>query len=136
MKNSRSKVLLQDTKVQSLVINGLCTVEDIENASKLAYRLASGENAWRIKSMERIFKALSDCNRIRILLLLAEKEMCVCELMAALKMSEPTASRNLNILEQVGLARKRRVGRWTFYGLTDTTMTEAIRKILAGAVEI
>ncbi|QYK01817.1 metalloregulator ArsR/SmtB family transcription factor [Shewanella psychrotolerans] len=63
-----------------------------------------------------IFKALSDDTRLLSLLLIhAEGELCVCELMAALDESQPKISRHLAQLRKAELLSDRRQGQWVFY---------------------
>ncbi|MDB2385841.1 metalloregulator ArsR/SmtB family transcription factor [Shewanella sp.] len=62
------------------------------------------------------FKALADDTRLRSLLLIdAESELCVCELMAALNESQPKVSRHLAQLRKSELLVDRRQGQWVFY---------------------
>ena len=56
-----------------------------------------------MKTFVKVMKALSDPNRIKIVKLLQQKVMCVCELRAALKISQPSVSKHLKILEDAGL---------------------------------
>jgi ArsR family transcriptional regulator len=67
----------------------------------------------------KVFKALSDETRLRILRLLMERECCVCEVMQALDISQTRASRNLGILQNAGLVRSRREGLWVVYSLNE-----------------
>ena len=64
-----------------------------------------------------IFKACSDATRLRILFLLAERELCVCELVAVLEMAQGKISRHLAVLKQADLVNDRRDGTWIFYSL-------------------
>lgn len=65
-----------------------------------------------------LFKALADETRLRIALLVsAEGELCVCELMAALEESQPKISRHLALLRTQGLLADRRQGQWVYYRL-------------------
>ncbi len=64
-----------------------------------------------------VFKALSDETRIRMLELLSQGELCVCEIMQALEISQTRASRNLGILRDAGLLQDRRDGQWVHYSL-------------------
>ena len=64
-----------------------------------------------------IFKALSDQTRLRILKLLLKKELCVCEIEAALDLSQSKVSRHLTVLRSVDLVEDRREGLWIFYSL-------------------
>jgi len=75
-----------------------------------------------MKDLTRLFKALSDETRIRILKVLMVRECCVCEVMQALDISQPRASRNLSILEDAGFVRSRRDGLWIVYS-TDEQQT-------------
>jgi len=64
------------------------------------------------------FKLLSDDTRLQALLLIAtEGELCVCELMAATRLSQPKISRHLAMLRKAGVLLDRRQGQWVFYRL-------------------
>jgi len=64
-----------------------------------------------------LFKALADATRLRILLLIqAEGELCVCEIVAALALPQPMVSRHLAQLRSLGVLADRRQGQWIFYG--------------------
>jgi ArsR family transcriptional regulator len=65
----------------------------------------------------RLFKALSDDTRLRIVALLAHGELCVCHLEEALGLSQPKVSRHLAILRSSGVVDHRRDGTWVYYGL-------------------
>ena len=66
------------------------------------------------------YKALSDETRLKSLLLIAhQQELCVCELIAALDLSQPKISRHLAQLKQAGIVSDRRQGQWVFYQLSD-----------------
>ncbi len=65
------------------------------------------------------FKCLSDMTRLKCLLLIqAEKSLCVCELTEALTLSQPKISRHLAQLRQCGLLQDERKGQWVFYHLS------------------
>ena len=64
-------------------------------------------------------KALSDPNRVKIVKLLQQKVMCVCEIQAALKISQPSVSKHLKILEEAGLVDYQKDGLWVNYYLAD-----------------
>ena len=59
-----------------------------------------------MKSFVKVMKALSDPNRIKIIKLLQQKYMCVCELQGALNLAQPTVSKHLKILEEAGLTEE------------------------------
>jgi ArsR family transcriptional regulator len=70
-----------------------------------------------MRSLVNLFKALSDETRLRILNLLLEGELCVCEVMDALQMPQPRISHQLRILKDAGLVTDRREGKWMIYAL-------------------
>jgi len=65
-----------------------------------------------MKSFLKVMKALSDPNRVKIIKLLQQKMMCVCELQGALKIAQPTVSKHLKILEEAGLVDYVKDGLW------------------------
>lgn len=66
--------------------------------------------------VEKILRALADATRLRLVnLLLAEDELCVCELTEALEIVQPKVSRHLAILREAGLVLDRREGLWIYY---------------------
>jgi len=67
----------------------------------------------------RVMRALSDSNRVKVLKMLQERMMCVCELRAALHLAQPTVSRHLKILEEAGLVRREKDGLWVNYSISD-----------------
>ena len=67
-----------------------------------------------------VFKACADATRLRVLFLLDERELCVCELVAALRMPQGKVSRHLGVLKRAGLVRDRREGTWIFYSLASS----------------
>lgn len=66
-----------------------------------------------------ILKALADGTRLQILLLLSRQEMAVCELIAALRLSQPAVSHHLKILKHARLVKDNREGKWIFYTLDE-----------------
>jgi len=70
-----------------------------------------------MRELIKVFKALSDETRIRMLKLLFEGELCVCDIMQAMEISQSRASRNLGILKDAGLLNDRRDGQWVHYSL-------------------
>ena len=61
--------------------------------------------------------------------LLTMREMCVCELMVALDLTQPTTSHHLNILERKGLIKKRKEGKWSYYSIADSKLIEGLRDL-------
>jgi ArsR family transcriptional regulator len=109
-----------DKRLKNLIESDVCQAGNVEKYRKelleLAQKLADVETA---KKQSRFFKALSDEKRIRILKLLRVKEMCVCELMIALQLTQPNLSHHLRILENMGIVSSRKEGKWVYYFLTN-----------------
>ncbi|MEM3013635.1 MAG: metalloregulator ArsR/SmtB family transcription factor [Candidatus Bathyarchaeia archaeon] len=77
----------------------------------------------------RFFKALADKTRLRILKLLEFRKMCVCEIMVALGLTQPTASHHLRVLENAKLVKYEKEGKWVFYSIADPKMIENMSKL-------
>ncbi len=75
-----------------------------------------------MKDLATIFKALSDETRLRIIKLLEQGELCVCDLVAALDMVQPKVSFHLGVLKKAGILKDRRAGKWMHYRLDDADM--------------
>jgi ArsR family transcriptional regulator len=69
--------------------------------------------------MARLFKALSDETRLKIVALLSVRELCVCHIEAALEQPQPTISRHLSTLRSSGVVETRREGTWVYYRLAE-----------------
>jgi ArsR family transcriptional regulator len=80
-----------------------------------------------------IFKALSDETRLRILSLIKEGEICVCDIAETLNMTQPNISFHLSMLKEAGLIKDRKNGRWTHYSLDESDMFK--RFLLMGIFE-
>ena len=72
-----------------------------------------------MKEFIKVMKALSDPNRVKLLKMLQKRQMCVCEIQAALGIAQPTVSKHLKSLENAGLVGRKKEGLWVNYSLTD-----------------
>lgn len=72
-----------------------------------------------MKTFIRVMKALSDPNRVRVLKLLQEGELCVCEIQNVLGLAQSTVSKHMKLLEDAGLVERKRQGTWILYSLAD-----------------
>lgn len=70
-----------------------------------------------VKSLTRLFRALGDETRVRMVALLSHGELCVCHIERALELSQPNVSRQLGILRMAGVVDARRDGTWMYYAL-------------------
>ena len=69
--------------------------------------------------IDRMFRALSDRTRLRLMSLLLGGERCVCELVDVLGDSQPKVSRHLGYLRRAGLVTARKEGPWAYYTLAE-----------------
>jgi ArsR family transcriptional regulator len=80
------------------------------------------------RELETFFSALGDTTRLKILKLIAGEELCSCEVMAALELTQPTTSHHLGILDRAGLLNSRRKGKWVFYRIANSKVQALISK--------
>lgn len=79
-------------------------------------------------------KCLADETRLRMVLLIVDqKELCVCELISALQISQPKISRHLALLRQHELLQDRRQGQWVYYRLNPELPAWAVQSINAAS---
>ena len=86
----------------------------------------------QLTMMGRVFQALGDPTRLRILGLLLAGEVCVCHIHESLGISQPKASRHLAYLRRTGLVETRREGLWVYYRLADSrdALIRTIREVV------
>ncbi len=84
-----------------------------------------------MKELIRVMKSMSDPNRVRVLKLLQQKELCVCELQELLGLAQSTVSKHLKLLDDAGLIAGRRDGAWVIYRINETPKTDYAKTILA-----
>ena len=70
-----------------------------------------------MKEFIKVMKALSDPNRVKMVKMLQEKPLCVCEIRTCLGIAQSTASKHLKMLEEAGLVRSFKDGLWVNYSL-------------------
>lgn len=85
----------------------------------------------KLYDLAELFKVFGDSTRIRILFVLFEAEVCVCDLAEALNMTQSAISHQLKILKQNKLVKNRREGKSIFYSLADGH----VRTIIAQGIE-
>lgn len=68
--------------------------------------------------MVDIFKALSEESRLRILALLMQRELCVCEIESTLNLTQSNVSRHLNMLKKCGIVSSRKDAQWSYYSIS------------------
>jgi ArsR family transcriptional regulator, arsenate/arsenite/antimonite-responsive transcriptional repressor len=77
--------------------------------------------------LSRLFAALEDETRLRIVALLSHRELCVCHIQQILGLSQPTISRHLRLLRLANVVTDRRVGRWVHYRLASQVDPDCAR---------
>ena len=73
-----------------------------------------------------VFKALSDENRLNILSMLSENELCACKLLEEFKITQPTLSHHMKVLSKSGLVNSRKEGKWSYYTINKEEFENAI----------
>jgi hypothetical protein len=118
--SSKMTIPKSNKRLGRLIRSGGCQAENTaEYADELKQIIDKAGGASTTKKQSTFFKALADETRLKILKLLKVREMCVCEVMVALDLTQPTASHHLGILENVEILEKRKEGKWVFYRLAN-----------------
>ena len=86
-----------------------------------------------MKDIVKVFKALSDTTRVRILHLLRDNDLCVCEIMYVLGMEQSRVSHQMRVLRNADLAEDIREGRWIIYRIPGRSR-EIVEGILVGSL--
>ena len=118
-----------EQRLKNLIDSEICLAENSEKyRNELILLAEETADAKQSRKKSKFFKALSDEKRIRILKLLTIREMCVCELMIALDVTQPNLSHHLKILENEGFVNRRKEGKWAYYSLTNLKAIENLIK--------
>ena len=111
------------TKLQE-TFNTKCTRDEcrfIAKKARIKFQVLS--NNRRIEQRAKLFKALGNKKRLRILGLLSMQEMCSCEIVDAHDGSASTITHHLRMLEDAELIASRQIGKFTIYSLNDAPLT-------------
>lgn len=107
-----------------------CETEEVhEDLLKIVNETMPDET--ELYDLAELFKIFGDSTRIRILFVLFEAEVCVCDLAAALNMTQSAISHQLNQLKRSKLVKSRREGKSVFYSLAD----DHVRTIVSQGME-
>lgn len=107
-----------------------CEVNEV-HSSVLQKIIAEMPDEIELYNLAELFKVFGDSTRIRILYVLFEAEVCVCDLASALNMNQSAISHQLKILKQNKLVKACREGKSVFYSLAD----DHVRMIIAKGQE-
>ncbi len=117
-------------RLARLIESGRCqAAEAPKYANELKHTADEVAQVEVASKQSKFFKALADATRLRILKLLEVREMCVCEVMVALDLTQPTASHHLGLLENAGFVKGRKEGKWVFYSLADPDLIGNMHKL-------
>jgi len=93
--------------------------------------MLSSSDVLEVRPLTRLFRALGDDTRLRIVALLSHGELCVCHIESALDLNQSTASRQLGILKSAGIVDSRRDGTWVYYAIVPQQ-----HELVAAALEL
>lgn len=114
-------------RIDRLVRSGLCDArnskEHVGSLKELVKRTTGSRN---LSKEAAFYKALSDETRLKIAYMLSGRELCECEIMAALSLSQPTASHHLSILVRAGIITRKKKGKWVFYRARSGEVAKAM----------
>ena len=78
-----------------------------------------------------ITKALAEENRLRILMALEGRELCVCQVIELLELAPSTVSKHMSVLRQARMVKRRKDGRWIYYRIADDSAPAEVKEAIA-----
>lgn len=88
-----------------------------------------------MKNLVSFFRAMGEDTRVKIIQMLLKEEMCICELIEKLNLSQSAVSHHVKILKQADLVNDRRNGKWTFYSINKQGFEEHLNSLEERFVE-
>ena len=119
---------IAQARVKRLVNLGLVDSNCTPNERITQLKSRINEDDVTFRELETFFSALGDSTRLKMLRLIGDEELCSCEVMASLGLTQPTTSHHLGILERAGLLSSRRNGKWVFYKIANPKIKNLITK--------
>jgi len=117
-------------RLARLIESGRCQATEAPKYASELKRIAEEVADTQLADKQsRFFKALADETRLRILKLLEVREMCVCEVMVALDLTQPTASHHLGLLESSGFVKGKKEGKWVFYKIANPDLSKKMHQL-------
>ncbi len=127
-----SEKVCGESKIDDEAICSLARlIGDLEKARSRIEKLSSLVETIEMEDPDgvvEVLKASADPCRLRILKLLKEGELCVCEIMTALDRRQSSTSHHLSVLREAGLVRERKDGKWSYYRLADGAVVEMLKQ--------
>ncbi|MBN1484226.1 MAG: winged helix-turn-helix transcriptional regulator [Chloroflexia bacterium] len=84
-----------------------------------------------MEQVAELLRVLAEPRRLRILYLLMQRELCVCEVLDELDISQPLASHHLRVLQEANLIRSRRQAQYVFYSIVPESLAQVKERLLA-----
>ena len=84
-----------------------------------------------MRDLMAVIKALGDENRMRIVMALGDRELCVCQIVELLELAPSTVSKHMAILKGARVVESRKDGRWMHYRLADRAVPPKVPELLA-----
>ncbi len=109
--------------------DGVCEIDSVDSASVEEARVALSDPTMLQQAVEA-FKVLAHANRLRVLEALDGRELCVCDVSAALDLSMSTTSQQLRDLRRLGAVEYRVSGKFAYYTLADRFWRELARSAI------
>jgi ArsR family transcriptional regulator len=117
-------------RLSELLETHFCDAENPQEHESLLKELADEYlGSFDFERRSRLYGALADKNRLNILQLLTFREMCVCELTAALNITQPNMTYHVKKLEGAGLVQREKRGKWVYCSLTDVGSLQIIKAL-------
>ncbi len=115
-------------RLSELLETHFCDAEDPQEHESLLKELTDEYlGGLDFERRSRLYGALADKNRLNILQLLTFREMCVCELTAALNITQPNMTYHVKKLEGAGLVQREKRGKWVYCSLTGMGSLQTIK---------
>jgi len=122
-----------ESRLERLVQSGRCeAVNSKEYRAELKALLSKETHGRDLRSEAAVFKSLSAEVRLKMIHILSAREMCECEIMVALELTQPTASHHLSSLERAGLVTSEKRGKWVFYKATEAARRRTLTNPVTG----
>jgi DNA-binding transcriptional ArsR family regulator len=115
-------------------MNNICEIKHSNEEAVLEVKSKMPDSEIIEKTAE-CFKILGDITRMKILVAISQRELCVCDLSALLRMSQSAISHQLRILRNTNLVRFRREGKSVYYSLADQHVLKLIEMGIEHAKE-
>jgi len=89
------------------------------------FKIARDSKGRHMRNLMAVTKALADENRVRVLMALGPKELCVCQIVELLALAPSPVSKHMAIRKQARLVDSRKEGRWMYYRIAEDSTVEA-----------